>query len=376
MNNKLSFRKTPLALAVAGLVFSMSAAQADSASNWGRWAGGFGGGGSDDCDPQDPSAACNQDETLVQRDVTGTGGETTLPDEVPDGQWTIYASKFEDEGGEEGAEPTGLTGKGTLLVPPITALDGGEGNLEVTLAGNYNGNLTAGDGESLALYPSDPDVVPFLAISNNEDGEGFILSAGLEREEDDIFFDEDALDFVPFFDDDDGQYADGIVGFDFISFIGLFAFAEGGEGGAFFAGQPTLFTDMASLQAGNISANYGGFAPDTGHDVFFEVNFGPATFDSSFTEGVGISNFGASGVISGADFSSTSITGGADTGFVEGTFFSGDGTAGPDALGGRFEVNDGEVFAGSAFGAVLDQEPGGSTIEEVVGDIEPFFDFD
>ena len=319
MNNKLSFRKTPLALAIAGLTLSMGV-QADSAFQYGRWAGG-GSTGPGACTAGIGAGACNQDETNVQRVLAAVAGEVPVvpPEEVPDGQWVIYTAF----GGERVVT---TTGRGTLILDPNN--DGTEGGT-VELVGVFS---DTGEFNFPGNFEDTGDRVPFTAFTAGEGN--FDSFASLIPN-----FDNSSN----FNDNTDNDYADGYFNI------------EGFGYGNFVAGQPTLFIDMVSLKAGNISAEYGGFAPNSGHDVSFNVNFGLGTFSSSFTEGGGVDSFTANGVINGADFSSTSVGRDAITGFVDGTFFGDDAAA----LGGHFDVSDGEGSVADIFGAVKGAEPGG-----------------
>lgn len=131
---------------------------------------------------------------------------------------------------------------------------------------------------------------------------------------------------------------------------------EGAEGwGVFVAGITTPLSDIANLQAGNVTAHYYGTTLDSWTPTHFEVNFGPGTWSGSVNNGAdgwtgtytdssgqvhvyGQVGFNAEGTINGANIQSTSVStddlGATVSGSVQGTFFG----SNADVLGGGIDI--------------------------------------
>jgi hypothetical protein len=121
----------------------------------------------------------------------------------------------------------------------------------------------------------------------------------------------------------------------------------------FVAGIPTPLTDIANLQAGNVTADYYGRSFDSWTPVHIEVKFLPGTWSGSWNGGVdggtwtytddsgtkyvrGDVGFNAGGTINGANIQSTSLSAedGTVSGQVQGSFFG----SNADALGGVVDI--------------------------------------
>lgn len=137
------------------------------------------------------------------------------------------------------------------------------------------------------------------------------------------------------------------------SYDGYYGY-DGGEGwGVFVAGISTPLSDIANLQAGNVTADYYGRTFDGWTPVHIQVNFGPGTWSGSWNEGAdgytstytdsngtkyvrGEVGFNAEGTINGANIQSTSVSAGDGTvsGQVQGNFFGNNA----DVLGGVADI--------------------------------------
>lgn len=104
-----------------------------------------------------------------------------------------------------------------------------------------------------------------------------------------------------------------------------------GVTGYYIAGYPTLAAYMDTLRAGNVSATYTGNEILGGGGVVIDVQFGPATWEGTWSG----PNFKAAGTVTGANIQSTSFLTGATGGQVKGTFY---GTT-AQALAGVSDVN-------------------------------------
>lgn len=327
-----------------------SNASAVAFNDWGRWASGIQKTGPSGCDDDNTGDACNQDETLLERDI--------IEDDAAD---TLYALALFFTGLDEfDLDEEELDGLKDLFLD------------EEFLFEIIFGFLLEDDGfvgfliEEIGLgIDTEKGTFTFEQLEIGEEEFVTLLMASLPTGFSSGELSTGALELVDlFFDGDEEVEVEGIEenatfipleGGEFHTF-GFFAFVENNAIGVgpFVEGTPT--DNMSDLMAGEVFAFYEGFGFGFGTEGVAEwgfniaVSFGDAEWEGEFgAEGAcAVCGFGAGGDIFGTDFSSNFIEGeGEVTGFVEGTFF------GPDAaeLGGRFEVSndvgtDMAVFSG------------------------------
>jgi len=122
----------------------------------------------------------------------------------------------------------------------------------------------------------------------------------------------------------------------------------------FLAGRLTPISDIEKLAAGNVTATYQGTSAFWQQNVKIDVNFKGKTFHGTWGDSPnrGINKaFAASGDIIGQHIISRRITG-ADSGFVQGSFFN----ANAMALGGAYEITKGDTTYNDIFSTFKDAD--------------------
>lgn len=378
---KPNFKKTPIALAITGMVLVSTNVYADSAKDWGRWAPakssfplrqGVGGSALDISggsllvtSPTTPNGISG-DQSIINP-ITPEAAPilrnpiivdpTPTPTPAHPGDWVLYSLfGLNTAFGGEGSYVVS-TGKLTLR-PPAAGAEGGEvsvalngfigtglsyagGEGEITLDGAggellANGvSFSSASAEGSAFFPDSPEFAPFIAEGGELTGsltgiagaEGGGLIVGAEGGSGIITGGRSAtvtgccrlpaLYFTEYGFDDED---------DFFRVEGY---------GSYIAGQPTV--DTSALQAGNVTADYFGDSSLFGFDVHVEVDFGAGDFTAEFNDGGGIGEFAVSGFVNDNTFESDTFVGATAGAVAEvvdagtnGTFF------GPEAeaLGG------------------------------------------
>jgi hypothetical protein len=386
--NKPDFSKTPIALAITGMVIASTPVYADTVKKWGRWdpavpqsnfplRQGVGGvlnvsGGSlvlsspslpnipgDEQNPGKP-----QPEVL---DITPTPPPAAHP-----GDWVVYSAlNYYDDSIDVYAVTTG----NLTMRPPAAGAEGGE--LSVDMNGfihsglsyydglDGNGGIEVGPGalsfssasaEGAVAFVDAPEFIPFMAEGSLTDGAGAPIGA-------------EGSGFISAYTSfgGEGSASEGFTAEGTISFNGVVGDNEEdwfSGYGMFVAGQPTSVANIDTLQAGNVTGTYDGFSSLFGFDVHANVQFGPGTFDASFNDSGQFGSFDVSGNITGSRFQSNSFDG--------------------STPGGGFQVTDagvvGTLFGPQAqamagvVGFVADDGYGGSTFADIfaaVQGIEP-----
>ena len=287
------FRKTPIALALSGLLFTGVNVQADSPNDWGRWSrgGGHQGGHGDghgwgDIE-QDNATSEIIEQLLEQLAQEGEGGLT----DPPPGHWAFYGA----EGSWTCCNPPGYLGgntaTGTLVLTtgePVVNGDSLRG-APTLVGGTIALNAVDSNGDPVIMsFPPD------YAQVGSSDGYGGIADP-----------------FLPFSGEGpdgwiygQGSKSDDITTGEFYESGGeVVRILNGGPGdgfgyGIFVAGQPTPLADMAVL-AGFVEpvvGLYSGGSYQLGYDVALGVDFTAGTWGGSFYGGEGDGfDFNASG---------------------------------------------------------------------------------